>query len=49
MDSIKGGASARQVDLMLCFTGVTGFPNFAFIRQFMPDQYRAWYDSLPDE
>ena len=49
MDSIKAGATPTQVDRMLWFTGVKGFPVFAFIRQFMPEQYQAWYDALPED
>ncbi len=38
----------RALDFCLCFMGVQGFPNHAFIRVFRPDQYGEWYNGLPD-
>lgn len=41
-------AKAQELDFMLCFCGVQGFPNHAFIQVFRPQEYQAWFDSLPD-
>lgn len=40
--------SCKSLDFMLNFMGVQGFPCFAFIRTMRPDEYDAWYASLPE-
>lgn len=37
-----------QIDIALHFCGVQGFPIFAFMRKYRPEDYSAWYESLPD-
>jgi hypothetical protein len=38
----------KALDFCLCFMGVQGFPNHAFIRVFRPEQYDEWYAGLPE-
>jgi hypothetical protein len=40
--------TCQQIDFYLHFTGISGFPVFAFMRRFRAAEYQAWFDALPD-
>jgi hypothetical protein len=48
MGAVEKGVNPREIDMMLHFCGVRGFPIFAFIKEYMPDEYDAWYELLDD-